>query len=252
MHQSRARTRGAGEAPRSDRWVTPPLASLLLALAIATGAGAQAPSWLDSAPRAFNAAGAAVPAAPSSPHPGRRPLPRPRAAGRRAGGDPGRRGRLAARELLADPAGRRPHVVMATADYDGMCRDAGVQRLRLRRRPLRRHVAPQPMVVADRRRAARAGRPLGADRRLTASFIRYAPSDPLCCPSRGHTRVTYRVDARRGRAGARPRSGRPGPTATPTPPAATPPAATPPTVADPASPHRHAPADAAGPARPRR
>jgi LPXTG-motif cell wall-anchored protein len=29
--------------------------------------------------------------------------------------------------------------------------------------------------------------------RVEASFVRYAPTDPLCCPSRGRTRVTYQI-----------------------------------------------------------
>ena len=34
-----------------------------------------------------------------------------------------------------------------------------------------------------------------ADGRIEAVFTRYASTDPLCCPSRGASRVTYRVQS---------------------------------------------------------
>jgi hypothetical protein len=55
-------------------------------------------------------------------------------------------------------------------------------------------LAPTPM--ASRFDGALTGAPTlapgGAS--LTATFLRYAPDDPLCCPSRPEARVTYRLE----------------------------------------------------------
>ena len=74
--------------------------------------------------------------------------------------------------------------MVATSDYDGMCRDFGYNGFAFVGGRFAGTIAPQPM--ASRFDGALFEPPtLAAGRRLTASFIRYAPTDPLCCPSRG-------------------------------------------------------------------
>jgi hypothetical protein len=169
---------------------------LLLAtlLATATAVGAQAAAWLDAPPSAFNRPGAAIPAAPPSVTPAG---DRCRARERPAAGPEETQVAAAGWRLESYWPTQRAGdlaLVMATADYDGMCRDAAFNGFAFVGGRFAGTLAPEPMVA--RLDGVLSEPPtLGADRRLTASFIRYAPTDPLCCPSRGHTRVTYRVDA---------------------------------------------------------
>ena len=188
------------------------LVSLFVAAALAlfgaSGVGAQAGSWLDAAPRAFNAPGAALPAAPPAITPAgdrcrdrERPAAGPEETQVAAAGwrlesywSPQRAGDLA--------------LLTATADYDGMCRPASFNVFAFVGGRFAGTLAPEAMV--SRLDGVLVEAPtIGADGRITASFVRYAPTDPLCCPSRGHTRVTYRVERR-------PAQGAPGTRAGPT------------------------------------
>jgi hypothetical protein len=174
------------------RWLGPLIVAAALALGGPVGAGAQAGSWLDAPPRSFNAPGAAVPAAPAAVS-GNRDRCRDR---ERAAATP--------EEALLAAAGWRLEsywptqragdlaVVTATADYDGMCRPAGFNGFAFAGGRYAGALAPEPMI--SRLDGALVDAPtVGADGRIVASFVRYASTDPLCCPSRGHTRVTYRV-----------------------------------------------------------
>jgi len=165
-----------------------------LALVGATGAAAQAgASWLDGPPRAFNSPGAAIPAAPPPVTP---PVDRCRDRERAAAGPEETRVAAAGWRLEGYWPTRRSGdlaLVMATADYDGMCRPAAFNGFAFVGERFAGTLAPEAMV--SRLDGVLVDPPaLSADRRLTASFTRYAPTDPLCCPSRGRTRVTYRVE----------------------------------------------------------
>jgi len=88
-------------------------------------------------------------------------------------------------------------VVLATAGYDGMCRPIGYQGFVFAGGRYAGTLAPEPMT--SRTDGALATVPEGpgvavAGGRIVARFVRYAPTDPLCCPSRGQTRVAYRVE----------------------------------------------------------
>ena len=166
---------------------------MALALGSAGGAAAQASSWLDAPPRAFNTAGAPVPAAPPSQVPVDE---RCRAQERTAAGPEETQVAAAGWKLEQFwPTQRAGDMVMimANAQYDGMCRPNSFNAFAFVGGRYAGTVAPAPM--AARTDGVLAAVPtVSADRRAVANFTRYAPTDPLCCPSRGQTRVTYRVD----------------------------------------------------------
>ncbi|MFN8557187.1 MAG: LppP/LprE family lipoprotein [Dehalococcoidia bacterium] len=88
-------------------------------------------------------------------------------------------------------------VVLGASNYDGMCRPLGYQVFVFADGLFAGTVAPVPM---DSRTDGAAGPSSLVDGdRLNVTFSRYAPSDPLCCPSRTSS-VTYAID----RAGAAP------------------------------------------------
>ena len=172
-----------------------------LALVGATGAAAQAgASWLDGPPRAFNSPGAAIPAAPPPVTP---PVDRCRDRERAAAGPEETRVAAAGWRLEGYWPTRRSGdlaLVMATADYDGMCRPAAFNGFAFVGERFAGTLAPEAMV--SRLDGVLVDPPaLSADRRLTASFTRYAPT------ARPHACDLPRRDGR-GRAGARPRSDR--------------------------------------------
>jgi hypothetical protein len=82
-------------------------------------------------------------------------------------------------------------VVGATAGFDGMCRPMGYQYLIFFEGRFAGTLSP----VAMASRATGSGRVLSidSDRRVMATFARYAASDPLCCPSRPGLAVEFRV-----------------------------------------------------------
>ncbi|HEU5317500.1 MAG TPA: LppP/LprE family lipoprotein [Chloroflexota bacterium] len=97
--------------------------------------------------------------------------------------------------LRAWPAQRRADVtvVMATSDHDGMCRPTGFNAFVFAGGRFAGTIAPEPMGARTDGTLARPPSFL-PDGRLDASFVRFAPSDPLCCPSRPAARVLYRVE----------------------------------------------------------
>src|SRR6266542_5375897 len=83
-------------------------------------------------------------------------------------------------------------LVMATAFYDGMCRPWQFNAFVFVEGRLAGTVSPVPMD--SRTDGVLSGQPAVLHGgRLEAAFTRYAPSDPLCCPSRGTTRVSYQL-----------------------------------------------------------
>ncbi len=82
-------------------------------------------------------------------------------------------------------------VVGAKSGDDGMCRPLGYQYVVFVDGVLAGTISPDAMNP----RATGAGS-ITAVRQdgVSARFLRYAPTDPLCCPSRGAVNVDYRVD----------------------------------------------------------
>jgi heat shock protein HslJ len=170
-------------------------------LAAADPAPDPAASWLDAGrPTPWNRPGAAVPSAPA------------------AEVDAALRARCRDAERPADQASRADRAVVAAgwrllgplqrfgatelveghAGVDGMCRPLASQGFVFVEGRFAGTIAPAPM---DSRAegSAREVRLVGAGA-VAASFARYAPSDPLCCPSRTSA-VTYTVE--RGASGPR-------------------------------------------------
>ena len=82
-------------------------------------------------------------------------------------------------------------VIWALSGYDGMCRPMGYQAFVFGDGAFAGTIAPAPM---DSRTdgSAQAVQLLSGD--ITATFSRYAPNDPACCPSRPDVRVGYIVE----------------------------------------------------------
>lgn len=177
---------------------------LLTGLLAGSGAGvaqAQAPTatWLDGPPRAFNTAGAAIPRSPAS---SGEIFPPCRTQERTAAGAEESQIAGAGWRLISSwPAQRTGNltVVMATSDYDGMCRPMAFNGFAFADGRFAGTLAPAPMD--SRADGVLSGLPqLLPNEGLAATFQRYAPTDPACCPSRPSARVTYRLG---GAAGAR-------------------------------------------------
>jgi heat shock protein HslJ len=81
-------------------------------------------------------------------------------------------------------------MIRGTAGYDGMCRPRQYQDFVFVYGVFAGTLSPQAM---DSRSDGALDRVfLESDNRLTAEYRRYAPADPLCCPS-GITRVTFEI-----------------------------------------------------------
>lgn len=88
-------------------------------------------------------------------------------------------------------------LVTALTSVDGMCRPLGYQAFVFVGGKFAGTISPRPM---DSRADGSSGQiHLSSTSTLTVGFVRYKPSDALCCPSRRQI-VTYTID----RAGARP------------------------------------------------
>jgi hypothetical protein len=170
-------------------WATA-LATALVLLLAAT-AQAQGVSWLDGPLQGWNRAGAAVPAAPRqevAPQQVCRDRERPAAGPEEA--------QVAAAGWRLEeywPAQRRGGlvVVIATAGYDGMCRPNDYNAFAFVDGRFAGSLAPQPMF--SRTDGAMQQADIGSRGAVQATFTRYAPTDPLCCPSRPATTIGYVV-----------------------------------------------------------
>jgi len=81
--------------------------------------------------------------------------------------------------------------VTGTADFDGMCRPVDYQVFVFYNGQFAGTIAPEPMTS----RTSGAGTLSRiSSGQLFASFVRYAETDPLCCPSRPSVLVEYRID----------------------------------------------------------
>jgi hypothetical protein len=82
-------------------------------------------------------------------------------------------------------------VVDGAGGYDGMCRPLAYQSFVFVDGQLAGMISPDPMN--SRTTGAGSVIALRPDQ-VTARFLRYAPTDPLCCPSLGAVVVDYHVD----------------------------------------------------------
>ena len=146
-------------------------------------------SWLDnSKPVSWNKSGRPVPAAPRV----RGAIdPRCRDLARPAERPEDKLLRQQGWDLVgAYQGGWQILVIRGTASYDGMCRPRQYQEFVFVRGVFAGTLSPQAM---DSRTDGALSRVyLQNNSRLTAEYARYAPTDPLCCPSRT-TRVELEI-----------------------------------------------------------
>ena len=156
-------------------------------------AAAQTGAWLDAALAPWNGAGAAVPTAPLP----KGTAPRdPRCASSvREPETAVERDVVAAGWSLYSPARIKgtTTVLLADAAVDGMCRPWDYQAFVFVKRDFAGTLSPAPMD--SRTDGALSEVHLLSAASIEATFLRYASTDPLCCPSR-LTIVRYRIEQR--------------------------------------------------------
>lgn len=151
---------------------------------------AQEASWLDSDLANWNTPGMAIPDAPPA-----NAAPDPRCAEReRPAETPEDEALMAAgwRLFLPYQRGWGVTLVAALSDYDGMCRPLGYQFFVFVDGDFAGTIAPEPMN--SRFDGAADDVNLWYADQLSAEFRRYAPDDPLCCPS-GSAAVDYTIES---------------------------------------------------------
>ena len=146
-------------------------------------------SWLDQPkPAPWNTAGASVPAAPRRNDGGANARCREQARPPQTEEDKQLRDR--GWDLAGGyQGGWQILVVRGTAGYDGMCRPHPYQDFVFVRGAFAGTLSPQPME--SRSDGALNGVFLQSGR-VTGEYARYAPADPLCCPSRT-TSVVFEI-----------------------------------------------------------
>lgn len=172
-----------------------PLLALALGALLALGwavADAAEATWLDGSPHGWNAPGAPVPTAPVvAPNP---VLPCGRGERAPSGAEEAQLAGTGWKLESYWPTQRAGGVALVTAlaGYDGMCRPLDFNGFVFVGGRFVGTLAPRPM--ASREDGTLVGTPsVSADGRVVAEFTRYSPTDALCCPSRGRTRVSYAV-----------------------------------------------------------
>lgn len=161
--------------------------ALLVALVSPLPLAAQGSSWLDGGLASWNRPGMPIPAAPDNGPPDPRCATRERPAETVADN-----ALLSAgwRLFLPFQSGWGVTLVAGLAGYDGMCRPMGYQSFVFVDGVFVGTVAPEPMN--SRFDGAADAVNLWYADQLTAEFRRYAPDDPLCCPS-GSAYVEYTI-----------------------------------------------------------
>ena len=165
--------------------------ALVLAMALAPRTAVAQESWLNAPLAGWNQAGQAMPPAP----PGNLALADPRCLQlNRPPQTPEDRAVTAAGWTLHGPytGGWGAVMVEGLTDYDGMCRPVGYQYFVFVDGTFAGTVSPLPM--AARTDGAVQDVRIGLSGEISATFVRYAPDDPLCCPSRPSVLVRYRLD----------------------------------------------------------
>lgn len=174
----------------------PLIGALALVLMLARTAHAEA-TWLDTQPQPWNVPGAAVSAAP--PIPGIAP-PGCGTQERSAASDEESQLAAAGWHLenywQAQRAGNT-FLVLATAYYDGMCRPWQFNAFVFVDGRFAGTLSPVAMNSRFDGVLNLAPK-LTSQATIEAAFTRYAESDPLCCPSRPQTLVSYRIEGTAG------------------------------------------------------
>ncbi|MDQ3657539.1 MAG: LppP/LprE family lipoprotein [Chloroflexota bacterium] len=174
-----------GAAMHSHRFM---ITLLIALLALRPSTGGAHDSWLDGLREGWNSAGMAVPAAPASvaaegPHCQdlERPVETAEDAAVVAQGW---------RLISAYEHGWGITLIGGFRDFDAMCRPVPYQQFVFVDGVFAGTLAPEPMVPRTDGALVDAG--IDTDDRLYAHYVRYAPSDPLCCPSET-TAATFSV-----------------------------------------------------------
>jgi hypothetical protein len=162
-------------------------------MALLPGAAAADGSWLDQPLSNWNQAGMDLPQAPAmDPSTNPQCLPQKRPVD------------TAADQALADAgwtlfagynAGWDTYVVRALSGYDGMCRPLGYNVFVFVDGQFAGTISPGTMN--SRTDGAGDVQSFATRDSINAAFQRYAPTDPLCCPS-GRATVFYQVNRTRG------------------------------------------------------
>ena len=169
---------------------------VLVITVLATGA---APAWLDaSSPLHWNVAGAPLPAAPGERDPDLAPGGRC-AAMIRPPSTPEDRAAVAKGWSLFGPYERygATSVLMVTSSADGMCRPTGFQGFVFENDVFAGTLSPHMMEARSDASIAGLGIDLDEEMSFEVTFVRYAASDPLCCPH-ASTSVMYKIENQGG------------------------------------------------------
>lgn len=167
------------------------LAGLALAHTLPTAPVQADGAWLDGPRDNWNTPGAEIPSAPPLD-----PAVNPRCLDRQRPPETDADRRLVEKgwTLFGDyRAGWGIVSVKALSGYDGMCRPLGYQEFVFREGTFIGTISPAPMN--SREDGAGAVAMILGPGQLSATYHRYAPTDPLCCPS-GSTTVTFEIDER--------------------------------------------------------
>lgn len=172
--------------------------ALALAFLMVKSAAAAGP-WLDEPLQPWNLPGGAVPSAPPQDVKFQAPCTRQE------------RGPATPEEMQLAAAGWRLEaywpaqrqaaaaLIVATSNYDGMCRPWLFNVFAFVDGHYAGTLSPAPMNSrTDGVLRSTPGPGFLADGRMEALFTRYATTDPLCCPSLGASRVSYRVERASG------------------------------------------------------
>jgi hypothetical protein len=173
------------------------IGQVLLAGVAAAALGMPAPlhaaSWLDGPASQWNVPGMAVPKAPAA------PTINPDCGKQEAKAAGQQQGQVAAagwklEQYWPAQALGALTAITALANYDGMCRPVAFNVFVFSGNTFAGTLSPEPMNSREDGVLLAPGASAAAGGGLAAAFIRYAPSDPLCCPSKGSTPVSYRLD----------------------------------------------------------
>lgn len=171
----------------------------LLGIAVALVSASSPSRWLDATiPVTWNIAGGVLPAAPIVNHDDLKPGGRC-ASELRPASSPEDRLTVRRGWYLVGPYQRygRTSIVMATSSNDGMCRPSGYQGFVFFRGAFAGTLSPKLMDSRADASISALGVNLSSESMLSAVFVRYSQSDPLCCPH-GKTNVSYRIRRHEG------------------------------------------------------
>jgi putative salt-induced outer membrane protein YdiY len=169
-------------------------AALALTVMAAPAVRAQTGGWIEALPGSWNAPGAAIPQAPSG---DAETLARCAEQVRPAASAADRALEAAGWRLFGPVLSHgSTSIVRAMSNADGMCRPLGHHAFVFVGDDFAGTLSPQPMD--SRVDGALVDLPWLDAASATAVFARYAPEDPLCCPTR-ESEVVYSIERRDGR-----------------------------------------------------